>query len=672
MQSIISVLFLIHLSGMLFSQDSTTLLMRSKGDSLLNVIANQKNTDKRHELILSMLTIGADQDPIYTLELAKRLFDIGEKNKDKVAVASAWSYYGQGYRLSGNYVKALDYHYKAIREAELSENKSVLSQAYNQLAHIYKDREEFGKAIELYHIARVYNEQSKIKIYWPYMNLGAVYLGNGQVDSSLYYSGLAYKGLLNSNKLSANQYLPYILGNIGAAYSFLKKEKEAMDTFRLALAIINAPDYSHLRQKQLLYTRIANHFRDYGRQDSCIYYAKLSIACVENTVFSYLHTKPAQLLSQLYEKQDADSAVKYLKLFLKTNEVINSTRVTQQLQMKAFEENQRSLEVEQARKEYRSRIQIYVLSVGMLSLLLFAGLLFRNNKEKQKSNLILQRQKKELELTLDKLSSTQQQLVHAEKMASLGELTAGIAHEIQNPLNFVNNFSEVSIELIEDVKGERAKVKGERDEALEEETLNDIAANLEKIRHHGKRADAIVKGMLAHSRTSTGQKEPTDINALCDEYLRLAYHGLKAKDPSFNASFHFEPDQSLPKVSVVPQDMGRVLLNLINNAFQAVAEKQKIADENYNPEVKVSTKLIFPPAGGLRGAEIRVKDNGPGIPDGIKEKIFQPFFTTKPTGQGTGLGLSLSYDIVKAHGGELKMGTKEGEGSSFIVQLPVS
>jgi two-component system, NtrC family, sensor kinase len=289
----------------------------------------------------------------------------------------------------------------------------------------------------------------------------------------------------------------------------------------------------------------------------------------------------------------------------------------------------------------------------------------------------------ELNQSLESLKSTQAQLIQSEKMASLGELTAGIAHEIQNPLNFVNNFSEINRELAIELEEEIDKGNYSDAKAL----AKDIRGNEEKINLHGKRADAIVKGMLQHSKSSSGQKELTDINALCDEYLRLSYHGLKAKDPSFNASFHFEPDDSLPKLNVVPQDIGRVLLNLINNAFQAVSERRKVEGENFNPEVKVSTKHVFPPAGGLRGAkvsrwiEISLKDNGPGIPDSIIDKIFQPFFTTKPTGQGTGLGLSLSYDIVKAHGGELKVETNEarpdepfgrGEGSTFILQLPTA
>jgi two-component system, NtrC family, sensor kinase len=281
----------------------------------------------------------------------------------------------------------------------------------------------------------------------------------------------------------------------------------------------------------------------------------------------------------------------------------------------------------------------------------------------------------ELKQSLETLKSTQSQLIQSEKMASLGELTAGIAHEIQNPLNFVNNFSEVSNELIQEIQDIRQKKKDESLKSEEDELLNDIASNLEKILHHGKRADAIVKGMLQHSRSSSGVKEPTDINALCDEYLRLAYHGLRAKDKSFNAKFETHFDESIEKIEVVPQDIGRVILNLITNAFYAVNERLRQAqpDSNYDPIVSVSTyNSLF--AGEGRGEVlIKVKDNGNGIPNSIKEKIFQPFFTTKPTGQGTGLGLSMSYDIItKAHRGEIKVISKEGEGTEFIVVLPIA
>jgi signal transduction histidine kinase/DNA-directed RNA polymerase subunit N (RpoN/RPB10) len=292
----------------------------------------------------------------------------------------------------------------------------------------------------------------------------------------------------------------------------------------------------------------------------------------------------------------------------------------------------------------------------------------------------LEAAKQQIERTLVDLKQTQAQLVQSEKMASLGELTAGIAHEIQNPLNFVNNFSEINTELIDELKKELTAGSTHSDSYQKaEEILSDIKANSEKINNHGKRAGDIVKGMLQHSRTSSAQKELTDLNGLADEYLRLAYHGLRAKDKSFHAKFETHLDPTLPKINVVPQEIGRVILNLINNSFYAVNEKVKRETANvkaepshvspftsrYEPLVVVSTKKLD------EKIQISVKDNGPGIPDSIKEKIFQPFFTTKPTGHGTGLGLSLSYDIVKAHGGELKVETKLGEVSEFIILLPI-
>ena len=288
-----------------------------------------------------------------------------------------------------------------------------------------------------------------------------------------------------------------------------------------------------------------------------------------------------------------------------------------------------------------------------------------------KMNDLVDERTNELNKSLQELKSTQAQLIQSEKMASLGELTAGIAHEIQNPLNFVNNFSELNKELLEELKEEADK--GNLDEV--KTIANDVIENEKKINQHGKRADAIVKGMLQHSRKNTGKKEPTDLNALCDEYLRLSYHGLRAKDKLFNADFKTDFDETIGQINIVPQDMGRVLLNLFNNAFYAVNERQKspqpLKGSEYKPLVTVTTRKINS-SSGVGGIEITVKDNGNGIPKSVIDKIFQPFFTTKPTGQGTGLGLSLSYDIItKEHGGTIKAESKEGEGTSFIIVLPV-
>jgi two-component system NtrC family sensor kinase len=301
----------------------------------------------------------------------------------------------------------------------------------------------------------------------------------------------------------------------------------------------------------------------------------------------------------------------------------------------------------------KQKMFFYSSLVGTNVTIFFILLVYENSKNRALESV----QKKNADLI-----STQAQLIQAEKMASLGELTAGIAHEIQNPLNFVNNFSDVNAELIDEMQLEMDKGNLEDAKAIS----NDIRENELKINHHGKRADAIVKGMLLHSRSNSGVKEPTDINALAEEYLRLAYHGLRAKDKSFNATLKTDFDTSIGQINAIPQDLGRVVLNLINNAFYAVSEKKQLLDETYLPTVSISTKR-------LNGKiEIKVADNGNGIPQKVLDKIYQPFFTTKPSGQGTGLGLSMSYEIVtKGHGGELKVETKEGEGSVFTILLPV-
>ncbi len=290
-----------------------------------------------------------------------------------------------------------------------------------------------------------------------------------------------------------------------------------------------------------------------------------------------------------------------------------------------------------------------------------AILLEETIEELEQKSKAIEQSNAALTASLKELKAAQAQLIQSEKMASLGELTAGIAHEIQNPLNFVNNFSEVNIELSEEIR--EAIENGD----LEEIRLlaTDIKSNQEKIREHGKRADSIVKGMLLHSRSSVGEKEPTDINTLVDEYFRLAYHGIRAKDISFNARLDTVFDESVGLVSIIPQDIGRVVLNLFTNAFYAVSERQKAQVAGYEPIVSVQTEK------SVNIVRVIVRDNGSGIPAAVRDKIFQPFFTTKPTGQGTGLGLSLSYDIVKAHGGELKVDTRENEGSVFTVELPL-
>lgn len=311
------------------------------------------------------------------------------------------------------------------------------------------------------------------------------------------------------------------------------------------------------------------------------------------------------------------------------------------------------------RKKLQYHKKLHVLHEQQQQILTQQNLLLEKRVEERTLDLVIQ--KNELQKSLRELNMAQLQLIQREKMASLGELTAGIAHEIQNPLNFVNNFSEISIELMDELRNE-LKNSG-KEEAIA--IINNITENIERINHHGKRADGIVKGMLEHSKGISGQKELTDINKLADESLRISYSSTRAKDTSFTASFETFLDDSVGEIFLVPQDIARVFLNLFNNAFYSVNEKRKLSDENFNPTVSVTTKREN------NKIVIVIRDNGTGIPQKIVHKIFQPFFTTKPTGQGTGLGLSLSYSIIKAHGGEIKVESVSGESTELIIKLPI-
>jgi two-component system, NtrC family, sensor kinase len=418
---------------------------------------------------------------------------------------------------------------------------------------------------------------------------------------------------------------------------------------------------------------IAQCYQKLGDLDKSILFAERSYKQILITQSEqWLKIKTSLLLSEVYEETGQfKQAFEYLKKyrsFIKEKEEQDIANLATNLAIENFtqknEQEKASYEQEKVIKENEIKNQrwwLFSIAAALLSSFVFLYFLYRTNQHKQKANTVL-------ENTLSKLKSTQSQLIQSEKMASLGELTAGIAHEIQNPLNFVNNFASINTELIDEMNIEIAKGNHDEVKAL----AIDIKNNEQKIMHHGKRAESIVKGMLQHSRKSTGAREPTDINALADEYLRLSYHGIKAKDPkdaghkNFNATMETDFDENIDNINIIPQDIGRVLLNLYNNAFYAVNEKQKQGIEGYEPIVSVSTKKEG------NNVLISVKDNGNGIPQKIMDKIFQPFFTTKPTGQGTGLGLSLAYDIIKAHGGDIKAETKVGLGTEFNISLPVN
>ncbi|HLY69452.1 MAG TPA: ATP-binding protein [Puia sp.] len=487
-------------------------------------------------------------------------------------------------------------------------------------------------------------------------------------DSALYFGHKGYE----MAKTSPRQYVYVSLAAayLGNAYRAAGK----YDTSRkyLQIALEQCIAYNNVYIQGRVYRDLATLFNKSGQIDSCIYFSKTGLALCLQYHFGDYASQLSQLLANAYEFQHKpDSALKYIKVMGAAKDSIFSQAKMLQFQKLLSDADQKQKEAEADAEKYRTQVRLYSLIAIACIFLILLLVVYRNNRQKQKAYTLITKQKQETDLQKTKveeayveLKSAQNQLIQSEKMASLGELTAGIAHEIQNPLNFVNNFSEVNTELIEELKGERQKPAGERNASLENEILNNIAENEEKINHHGKRADAIVKGMLQHSRLSVGVKELTDINALAEEYLRLSYHGLRAKDNSFNAAMKTDFDISVGKINIVPQDIGRVLLNLYNNAFYALAERRKSEGKGYEPTIFVGTKKSG------NNLLITVRDNGNGIPQRVIAKIFQPFFTTKPTGQGTGLGLSLSYDIIKAHGGEIKVEAAENEGSLFIIQLP--
>ncbi len=480
-----------------------------------------------------------------------------------------------------------------------------------------------------------------------------------KLDSAEYYFRKMYG--LGKNTAAANLWAQ--LGNGGLGKCFTSRGQFDSAIYHYKIAIVAALRASRFDNYYAFTVSLADAYKKGGQLDSAYHYAYSVYNDAARYSYASLIASSAGLLAGLFKQQQRyDSAVKYMAIESQYKDSIYGQEALKNIQSltsnQQLKEQEKQREKEEAVKEYKATLKNYFFIGGLLLLLLIIIFLFRANKQREQS-------KKKIENSYNELKSTQQQLIQSEKMASLGELTAGIAHEIQNPLNFVNNFSEVSNELMDELNEELNK-----GDIAEAKTIgNDIKQNLEKINHHGKRADAIVKGMLQHSRQTSTAKEPTNINALCDEYLRLAYHGLRAKDKGFNATLKTDYDHSIGTINIIPQDIGRVMLNLITNAFYAVNEKKTLLQapgNSYEPTVSVSTKKIN------NTIEIIVSDNGNGIPQNVLNKIFQPFFTTKPTGQGTGLGLSLAYDIVKAHGGELQVETKEREGTAFTIKIPIS
>jgi signal transduction histidine kinase len=562
--------------------------------------------------------------------------------------ADALNKLGLAYREEGDLPKSLDLEFQAFQIAENNGYTSEIRSCFRRIGHVYLDLNDYKTAASYSLQALKIDTQIQDKRGEAIesMDLGMIYQQMHQSDSALYYAQHSLKMVDLMEDLSPDLYR--VLGNIWAMNG---NKNDALNYYKKGIQVgFNINDF---RTISFIYANMAMMFRQMNQPDSSFYYAKNALKYGQMTSYKKGILLAGNLLSELYDSVSPKEALRYYKIASAAKDSLFGAGNIQTIQVLIAHDNERKKEMAAAKEKYENKMKFYALLAGLTLLLIVALILYHNNRQKQKTNKVL-------ESTLTNLRSTQSQLIQSEKMASLGELTAGIAHEIQNPLNFVNNFSEVNRELIEELK-EEAK-SGHSIEVIA--IADNISANEEKIIHHGKRADSIVKGMLAHSRISYGVKEPTDINALADQYLRLAYHGLRAKDKSFNVEMRTDFDISIGKINIIPQDIGRVLLNLYNNAFYAVTEKAKQQPKDYEPTVSVSSKKMD------NKVILTVKDNGNGIPQKVKDKIFQPFFTTKPTGEGTGLGLSLSYDIIKAHGGEIKVESIEGEGSQFLVELP--
>ncbi len=629
-------------------------------DSLHELLQHATKDSSKLAVIQKLAAIYTFNQFDSTIFYAKEGLELAGKLNDNIAKFNLLGSVLFANNLVGDYSTALDIGFQMKKVAEQLDNhrEKNLASAYHYIGLVNREMGYYKDAYDNLRQAIQIREQSldpTIDNTAAYSQIASIFLERKpkELDSALLYAqkGVDLEARENGGKNSSLHLA--ILGQVQQALgNYILAEKY----YRQGIDGTKNSKYILAR----LYNNLASLFQSRNMSDSCLHYALASLQICQKFNYANYALDANAIIVRLYDSLNkSDSAYKYVKAMMIVKDSLFSQQKSMQVLMLDFGENQRQRDITAAQERLWNQIRTYALLAALGIFLIIAFILFRNNRQQKKA-------KSQIEKAYSELKSTQAQLIQSEKMASLGELTAGIAHEIQNPLNFMNNFSEINGELIEEMKSELKS--GNNEEAIS--IAKNISENEAKINFHGKRADAIVKGMLQHSRESKGQKEPTELNALADEYLRLSYQGLRAKDKSFNAALHTDFDPGIGKIDIVPQDIGRVLLNLYNNAFYAAAPPQPIdgngnEQTNGNGSVWVSTRKI------KDKVLISVRDNGPGIPQKVLDKIFQPFFTTKPTGQGTGLGLSLAYDIIKAHGGEIKVETKEGEGAEFIIQIPI-
>ena len=670
------VFLFILFAGMVFISNA----QNQEADSLKQLLEKAPRDTNRVELLLNIAKIYYFSKPDTSLLFSIKALALSREIHSTVGKVIALNMAGESLRFLGDYPASLKMQFEALQLNRQSKHLVGEATSLGYIGFTYIEFKEYRQALQYLLQANKIIQQLSRKMQADKIdqrnmpsililsNIGNAYYLLKMADSAMYYLQQAYERH-SRLKTSPPALTSNVLTGLGNVYAAIGKKDSALLYYHKALS--NSKLSNDKLNLSKILKKIAEVYESVQQYDSSLYYARQAFITSQKVAQKLEVLETSNLLVKLYRKaQNQDSAFFYQDIAIATKDSLYGPEKFKQLQLLMLQEQEQQQKTLHEQERLSNKIKYTALFAGLGVLFIIGIILYRNNRIKQSANKKLQQQKQQIETTLQDLKDTQSQLIQSEKMASLGELTAGIAHEIQNPLNFVNNFSEVNEELLAEMKDELDK--GNIDDA--KAIANDAIENQQKILHHGKRADAIVKGMLQHSHSSSGVKEPTDINALCDEYLRLSYHGLRAKDKSFNATMKTDFDSSLEKINIIPQDIGRVVLNLLTNAFYVVDEKKKAcqaelveAGKAYEPTVSISTKKVGDKA------EISVSDNGNGIPQKVLDKIFQPFFTTKPTGQGTGLGLSLSYDIVtKGHGGELKVETKENEGSVFTILLPIT
>jgi two-component system, NtrC family, sensor kinase len=613
-----------------------------------------------------------DDSAIYLLT---RSIGIIERNGYALDLGRFYSELGNSYRNKGNYHQALQLLQSALVLYEREKDEYGKAVALVNVAAIYNDLNELEKSAAVYENAMELAEKNhflNVTIYCT-SNLASLALSNKTYELCVRYAtkAAALAATAGDQSIRAAS-----LSKAARALYFLNHIPEALEMGRQAIAVADSSSQPFVQLQA--YSAFASfRMRQHQYKAAIMLYEK-GISLSKSDFYNSVTGDAYEDLSAAYLA--IGQPARALVAFQKFDQIKDSIRSKENIEKGTklsmndeFDKKQAVARIEQDKlNAVASRIKnqqvfaILVLGIVVLAVVIIALIQFRNNRHKQKANKQLGEQNARIEKNLVELRSMQTQLIQQEKMASLGELTAGIAHEIQNPLNFVNNFADLNRELIDELVAERGKPAPSRDEAMENDLISDIKANDEKISQHGQRAAAIVKGMLQHSRKGSGQMEATNINSLCDEFLALAYLGWRAKEKDFFLQINKDFDEGIGQVRIIPQDIGRVLLNLFNNAFYAVAERKKKYAVGYEPTLTVTTKK----SGSM--THIIISDNGMGIPAAIKNKVFQPFYTTKPTGLGTGLGLSLSYDIIKSHGGAIELRSDEGVGTQFVISIPTS